>query len=52
MQGTIRFIVGLLVTYGAVGGMDTSDSLLISIGLAIIGLTVMYSGVTAMKETA
>jgi hypothetical protein len=50
MQGSIRFFVGLLVVFGAVGGMDAPDAnLLIGTALAALGLATMYSGVKAMK---
>jgi hypothetical protein len=49
MQGSIRFFVGLLVTLGAVGGMETDGGLLIGTALAALGLATMYSGVKAMK---
>lgn len=51
MRGSIRFIVGLLVVFGAVGGMETeSASLLQGTLAAAVGLLVMYSGVTAMNR--
>ena len=50
MQGSIRFFVGLLVTLGAVGGMDAPDAnLLAGVALAALGLATMYSGVKAMN---
>jgi len=50
MRGSIRFFVGLLVTFGAVGGMESPDSnLLVGVAIAAVGLAVMYSGVRAMK---
>lgn len=51
MRGSIRFVVGLLVTFGAVGGMESPEaSLLLGTAVAVIGLGIMYSGVRAMKE--
>jgi len=51
MRGSIRFVVGLLVTFGAVGGMESPEaSLLLGTAVAVVGLGIMYSGVRAMKE--
>ena len=52
MKGSIRAIVGFLIVFGAVGGIDAdpSASLLIQTSLALLGLGIMYSGVSAMKE--
>ncbi len=52
MRGTIRIFVGLLVVFGAVGGLDNaSDSdLLLLAGIASAGMLLMFSGVKAMKE--
>ena len=51
MKGSIRTIVGLLITFGAAGKVDTAtDPQLVVVGLvAIVGLAIMYSGVKAMK---
>jgi hypothetical protein len=51
MVGFIRVLVGLIVVFGAVGGMDTSpdSDLLMLVGIAVAGLLVMASGVFAMK---
>jgi hypothetical protein len=48
----IRFIVGLLVVMGAVGGIDnaTDGELLPLLGLAIIGMLLMYFGTEKMKQ--
>jgi len=47
----IRFIVGLLVVFGAVGGMEDPEApLLILTGLAVVGLALMYFGTERMKE--
>ena len=52
MKGSIRAIVGFLIVFGAVGGMEHDPT--VSIGMAalvaFIGLAIMYSGVSAMKE--
>lgn len=52
MKGSIRVFVGLLLTMGAVGGIDnaTDAQLLPLIAIAAIGLYSMYSGTKAMKE--
>ena len=51
MKGSIRAILGLLIVFGAAGGLDTApDSQLIGlIAVAALGLALMYSGVKAMK---
>ena len=47
----IRFIVGLIIVLGAVGGMDEPEnSLLILIGVAAVGLALMYFGSEKMKQ--
>lgn len=52
MKGSIRAIVGLLVVLGASGGLDTATDaqLPIIVAVAISGLLVMASGVSAMNE--
>jgi hypothetical protein len=50
MAGSIRCIVGFLVCYGAVGGMDTGSAILPCMALALAGLVCMYSGVSAMNK--
>jgi uncharacterized membrane protein len=46
----IRFVLGLLLVFGAVGGMDTvPDALMQQTLLAIVGLAVMYSGTRSMQ---
>jgi ABC-type uncharacterized transport system permease subunit len=50
MQGSIRFVVGLMLVIGAVGGIElgaTDYELYIGIVIAIIGLIVMGSGARA-----
>ena len=52
MKGSIRAIVGFLVVFGAVGGMDNaSDSALFTtlLPVALVGLCLMASGVNAMS---
>ena len=47
----IRFIVGLIVVMGAAGGMDhPENSLLTLMGIAAIGLGLMYFGAEKMKK--
>jgi hypothetical protein len=48
----IRFIVGFLMVFGAVGGMDngTDAELPLQILLAIAGLVLMYFGSNKMQE--
>ena len=47
MQGSIRAVVGFLIVFGVVGGLDTNS---ISIGYAItlsaVGLAIMASGIS------
>ncbi len=50
MRGSIRIFVGLLMAFGAVGGIDAGNDLLACTAIALVGLGVMYSGVRAMKE--
>ena len=52
MKGSIRAGVGFLITFGAVGGMeDPTNSLLVGVLIAAVGLAIMASGVFAMKES-
>lgn len=47
----IRFIVGLIIVLGAVGGMDEPEnSLLMLMGIAGVGLALMYYGSEKMKQ--
>ncbi len=47
----IRFILGLLIVMGAMGGMDEpANPLLPLVGIAIVGLALMYFGSNAIKE--
>jgi uncharacterized membrane protein len=47
----IRFIVGLVIVLGAVGGMDEPEnSLLVLMGIAGVGLALMYFGSEKMKQ--
>ena len=51
MKGSIRAILGLLITIAAAGGLDnaTDDQLGLLVIIAGSGLAIMYSGVKAMK---
>ena len=49
MRGSIRAVVGFLITFGAVGA-DDSVPLYLIIGVAAIGLAIMASGVAAIKR--
>lgn len=52
MRGSIRLGVGFLMVFGAVGTLDVdpSASLLSVAVLAVVGLVIMYSGITAMEK--
>lgn len=51
MKGSIRFMLGLLIVAGAVGGIETeSATLLQGIVFSVIGLAIMFSGANALKE--
>lgn len=52
MKGSIRFIVGFLIVFGAVGGIENSlsnSALLAGIIVAGFGLGIMASGAKALK---
>jgi phosphate starvation-inducible membrane PsiE len=52
MRGSIRMIVGFLIVFGAVGTIEVNPdaNLLVQIVIAIGGLAVMLTGVSAMRE--
>ena len=52
MKGSIRAILGLIVVLGAAGGLDnaTDNQIFTVLAVAAVGLALMYSGVSAMKE--
>lgn len=52
MKGSIRFFLGLIMTMGVVGGMDnaTDAQLFVLVGLAVVSLGLMASGVKAMNR--
>jgi hypothetical protein len=46
------FITGLLVTFGAVGGVEqsvTDTELLSALAVSVVGLLTMYCGVLALR---
>ena len=52
MKGSIRLLIGFLLVFGAVGGMDNPDQaayFVEQIVAAVIGLGLMYSGTRAMN---
>lgn len=52
MKGSIRFVVGFFLVFGAVGGMDngTDAQLPALLAIAALGLFSMYSATKAMKR--
>ena len=52
MKGSIRAGVGFFIVFGAVGNLDydPSSSVLLAASLAVVGLLLMYSGVSAMNR--
>jgi hypothetical protein len=53
--GTIRFCLGLILVFGAVGGMDDhslADYLVEQISLAVLGLALMLWGGLAIERDA
>ena len=52
MRGSIRALVGFMVVFGAVGGLDTAtDAQMLGLtALACAGLAMLASGVSAMKS--
>jgi hypothetical protein len=47
----IRFILGLVIVLGAVGGMEEPEnSLLLLMGITAVGLALMYFGTEKMKQ--
>jgi hypothetical protein len=51
MPGTIRVVLGLVITMSAVGGIDSASDtqLWLLATIAAVGLAAMYSGVKAMQ---
>lgn len=52
MKGSIRALVGFLIVFGAVGSMDYDPTVSVVLAslVAVVGLAVMYSGVSAMNR--
>lgn len=52
MKGSIRAVLGFLILFGCVGGMDSASDadLLVLLAVSAVGMLVMASGVSAMKE--
>ena len=51
MKGSIRLVVGFLLVFGAVGGLDNPENpVMAGIALAVVGLGLMYSGSKAMER--
>ena len=48
----IRYIVGFLMVFGAVGGLDsaTDEQLIPLLFVALLGLTVMHFGLNRMEK--
>jgi len=51
MRGSIRTIVGLVVVMAAAGGLDnaTDAQLIPAMAIAVVGLALMATGVSAMR---
>jgi len=53
--GMIRLVLGFLLMFGAVGGMenpDQADYFLAQLFLAALGMVIAFSGVRAINRTA
>ncbi len=51
MKGSIRLVIGFLLVFGAVGGLDNPENpLLAGLAVAAVGLGLMYSGTKAMER--
>lgn len=52
MTGSIRAFGGFMLVFGAVGGMDNNPdaSLVTLVAVAVLGLAIMASGVSAMRK--
>jgi hypothetical protein len=51
--GGIRLVTGLVLTLGAVGGMEDpskADALLLQLGIAVVGLALMFWGTVAVNR--
>jgi len=53
MRGSIRIVMGLLLVFGSVGGIDTVASftgLFTLVTISLVGLALMHSGVRASNS--
>jgi hypothetical protein len=52
MRGSIRMLVGFMIVFGAIGTIEVNPDadLLVQIIIALCGLSVMLTGVSAMRE--
>ena len=52
MKGTIRIVLGLLMVFGGVGGMEMSEETIPmdSFAVALTGLAIMAWGVVAVNK--
>ena len=52
MRGSIRACLGFFIVFGSVGSLDydPSSSILLAASTAVVGLLLMYSGVSAMNK--
>lgn len=50
MNGSIRSLVGFLMVFGSVGGLDNGSSVIACVVIAAAGLALMASGVAAMNR--
>jgi len=51
MQGSIRLVLGILLVFGGVGGMDAETATeLQGILISFAGLLIMWSGARAMNR--
>ncbi len=51
MKGSIRLVIGFLLVFGAVGGLDNPENpVSAGLALAVVGLGLMYSGTKAMER--
>jgi hypothetical protein len=51
--GAIRLVTGLILVLGAVGGMEDpskADALLLQLGIAVVGLGLMFWGTVAVNR--
>lgn len=46
----IRFLLGFLIVFGAVGGIDNGEDLMMCTILAIIGIALMFFGTEKMNK--